>query len=65
LRIFVSQMRSACTVRAMADRDRRPELSSPCPSWTDFEKLSTTWNWLPFGWAISIRQLFVPRSSAA
>jgi len=31
----------------------------------DFEKLSTTWNWLPLGWAINMRQLFVPRSSAA
>jgi len=52
-------------VRAIEARDSRPDASSPRPSWTDFEKLSTTWNWLPFGWAISIRQLLVPRSSAA
>ena len=37
--------------------ERRPVRSSPRPSCTDLEKLSTTWNPLPFGWAISMRQL--------
>ena len=55
----------ALVVRDIAARLSRPEASSPWPSWTDFEKLSTTWKPLPFGWAISMRQLFVPRSSAA
>ena len=62
---FCWQMRSACTVRAIDERDSRPVRSNPEPSWTDFEKLSTTWKPLPLGWAISMRQLFVPRSSAA
>jgi hypothetical protein len=42
LSIFFSQIRSACIVRAIDDRDNRPEASSPTPSWTDLEKLSTT-----------------------
>jgi hypothetical protein len=46
-------------------RESRPDFSRPAPSCTDFEKLSTTLNWLPSGRATSIRQLFVPRSSAA
>ena len=42
--ILRRQICSACTVRAMELRDSRPEASSPCPSWTALEKLSTTWN---------------------
>ena len=62
---LLRQTRMRLMVRAIAARDSRPDASSPWPSWTDFEKQSTTWNWLPLGWAISMRQLFVPRSSAA
>ena len=42
--ILRPQMRSAWRVLAIEMRDSRPWLSSPWPSWTDFEKLSTTWN---------------------
>jgi hypothetical protein len=42
--IFFSQMRSAWIVRTIEDRDSRPEASSPTPSCTDFEKLSTIEN---------------------
>ena len=62
---FCWQIRSACMVRAIEDRDSRPVRSRPAPNCTDLEKLSTTWNPLPLGWAINMRQLFVPRSSAA
>jgi hypothetical protein len=41
---LLRQMRSACTVRAIEARLSRPDASSPAPSCTDFEKLSTTWN---------------------
>ncbi len=59
------QILRAPIVRAMEVRDSRPDCSNPVPSWTDLEKLSTTWSWLPLGWAISMRQELVPRSSAA
>jgi hypothetical protein len=62
---FLRQILSAPTARAMDARPSLPEASSPCPSWTDFENESTTWSWLPLGWAISMRQELVPRSSAA
>jgi len=44
LSIFRSQMRSAWMVRPIDDRDNRPEASSPTPSCTVFEKLSTIVN---------------------
>ena len=36
------QTRSACTVRRTETRDSTPDVSSPAPSWTAFEKLSIT-----------------------
>jgi hypothetical protein len=62
---FCWQTRSACTVRAIEAADRRPEASSPGAQLHRFGKAVDDMNWLPLGWAISIRQLLVPRSSAA
>ena len=62
---FSAQTSSAASVRPIAPRDRCPVRSSPDPSRTDLAKASTTRSRPPSGVAISIRQLFVPRSRAA
>mgnify|MGYP002176437915 CR=1 FL=1 len=52
-------------VRFIDARLSLPVSSKPIPSWTDFEKLSTTLNCAPSGCAINILHEFVPKSNAA
>ncbi len=63
--IFSAQIFKASIVRAIAPLESSPEIERPSPNLTIRENASTILKLRPLGAAISNRQLFVPRSSAA